>query len=504
MRKIFTFIVALATLSTAVAQHDAEYNLIQRSFNIHEDGSIDYRFHKELTLHANRAMTAYATNGETFITYNPAIETLTINSCYFVRPDGTVVTTPDNAFINQLPEGCADCATHNAMREMAIVHTGLELEGTIVLDYTIHSHSPFLMEHIILAEDYPVHRYEVTIQAEGRLQYLVQPENLDRVQHNAYGDKGAFHLTAYDLPKRHVAPYLPHDEVLYPHLYISNLTVESLNSTLPQSSSTLPAAATLLSSLKQDTPLATATAIRDWVLDFVTPTTLPHRLSLPTSANPEQTFANNCGTPEERCLLLQALLRSAGLHANIEWGFDMLQPYENASFALFNMGATRLSLVVDGVTYLISPLSHRPIEPEKTAAAPQQINVERTLAFQADTVAPHVLRLTLPTEAEALNLDLGLVTPFRTAPLQAKATDETYHYSLPLPEGARLLKKKTSQRLSFPGLGEVEVLISQNGTTVDIRRRLTLQQSIISPDQMADFYQMIYLWSTTNKIDIRL
>ena len=140
MKKIILTIITLAVATIAMAQSkqpDAEYNLIRRSYKVNSDSTMELRFHKEIVLLRNRAITAYADKGETFITYNPAFETLTINECYTIRPDGTKVNTPQNAFVLQLPSECANCGRLNDLREMAIVHTALEYNCTIVLDYTL-------------------------------------------------------------------------------------------------------------------------------------------------------------------------------------------------------------------------------------------------------------------------------------------------------------------------------------------------------------------------------
>ena len=147
MKKAILTSITLLMAFAAIAQSpDAEYNLIRRSYRVNNDGSMDIRFRKEITLLRNRAITAYADKGETFITYNPAFESLTINECYTIDAKGQKVVTPQNAFVLQLPGECTDCGRLNDIREMAIVHTGLEYNCTIVLDYTLHRNTTLLAE----------------------------------------------------------------------------------------------------------------------------------------------------------------------------------------------------------------------------------------------------------------------------------------------------------------------------------------------------------------------
>ena len=163
MKRIFllTMAVLMGAMTMAQNQPDAEYKLIRRSYKTNSDGSMDINFRKEIKMIRNRAITAYADKGETFITFNPQFETLTINECYTIMADGTKVETPENAFVLQLPSECADCGRLNGIREMAIVHTALEYNCMIVLDYTIHRNSSRLGERCTCKEDGPVHRYEV-------------------------------------------------------------------------------------------------------------------------------------------------------------------------------------------------------------------------------------------------------------------------------------------------------------------------------------------------------
>ena len=105
MKKILFSLIVLAfapTLRAQSVQPDAEYLLIRRTYTTYDDGSMDVRFRKEIKLLRNRAINAYALNGETFIEYNPLFELLTINECHTLLPDGRKVTPRESAYIEQL------------------------------------------------------------------------------------------------------------------------------------------------------------------------------------------------------------------------------------------------------------------------------------------------------------------------------------------------------------------------------------------------------------------
>lgn len=99
---------------------------------------------KELTLFTHAAMNGLY--GETFIVYNPDFQKLEIHESYTRQKDGTVVQTPANAFVEVLPAAAANAPAYNQLKEMVVVHTGLELGATIVLDYSIVSKAGYLPE----------------------------------------------------------------------------------------------------------------------------------------------------------------------------------------------------------------------------------------------------------------------------------------------------------------------------------------------------------------------
>ena len=76
MKKVLTILsIALLFSSISAQNPDAEYNLIKHHYTLNSDSTIDYNFRKEIKYLRNKAITAYADKGETFILYNPAFET---------------------------------------------------------------------------------------------------------------------------------------------------------------------------------------------------------------------------------------------------------------------------------------------------------------------------------------------------------------------------------------------------------------------------------------------
>ena len=467
MKKVLLSIITLLLVSVAFAQTqpDAEYNLIRRYYKINNDGSMDIRFRKEIKLLRNRAITAYADKGETFITYNPAFETLTINECYTVRPDGTKVETPANAFVQQLPSECADCGRLNGIREMAIVHTALEYNCTIVLDYTIHRYTDRLVERFNLKQDCPVKHYEIRY-ADGHTQ----------VENN--------------LPQTVNDPYMP-----APKGYDVEFQLGALPSYTAET--TLPAAEQLLNDLHVgiDTPKDYIAAIRDWVVDYVrlNPIDLARVNYVMTPA--AQVFADNCGTYLDKTGLLAALLNQAGFRATI---------IDN-TISVFGDKPLEVEVTLNGDTYRLSATAKTPIltQTEKAnadAVAAAPIYRDRALEWKPDTLAPGYVRITLPKEEGALNINPAYLTPTRTTEVQARAVTEFYHYSLELPKGAKLIGGDVEIEKTFFNVGSVNIIIKQKGRRLLITRSLRLNKAVIAPVYYPSFRQLITEWNAHNEI----
>lgn len=139
---IVLLLFAASTLQAQTTPKEAEFKKIARTYTLHDDGSQTLRIQKELTIYTHTAMNR--TYGETFIQYDPAWQTVKINTSYTRQKDGTIIKTPQNAFVEVLPQSAADAPAYNRLKELVVVHTGLDLGSTIYLDYTITSKPGYL------------------------------------------------------------------------------------------------------------------------------------------------------------------------------------------------------------------------------------------------------------------------------------------------------------------------------------------------------------------------
>ncbi len=119
----------------ALAASEASFKKLYKTYTLNVDGSSEERVYKELKIFTHAAMNGKY--GESFIVYNPEFQQLKIHKSYTVQKDGSKIETPDNAFVEVLPSSAANAPAYNHLKEMVVVHTGLELGATIVLDYSI-------------------------------------------------------------------------------------------------------------------------------------------------------------------------------------------------------------------------------------------------------------------------------------------------------------------------------------------------------------------------------
>ena len=148
MKNIHYYMAILAILLSMAlpmqAASEAEFGKLSKAYTIHTDGSQEMRVQKELTLFTHAAMNSLY--GESFIIYNPEFQELKIHESYTRQKDGTIVKTPANAFVEVLPSAAADAPAYNGLKEMVVVHTGLELGATIYLDYSVITRPGYLPE----------------------------------------------------------------------------------------------------------------------------------------------------------------------------------------------------------------------------------------------------------------------------------------------------------------------------------------------------------------------
>lgn len=488
MKRLF-IIIALTALCGLSQAQDAEYNLIRQEFVVNSDGTMDINYRKEIKLLRNRAITAYADKGETFILYNPKIDELRINESYTIRKDGTRVATPINALIDQLPSGCTNCGRYNNIRERVVVHTALEYDCIVVLDYTIHRRCDILDETIQLNQDCPVKEYQIMVK-------VPKGQHIEASIPN-FGDKykgtlkdNTYTLTVKKLDQTIIDSYLPPAEMLYPTLHISNgkSSQPAIYNFEP-----LPEANNLLMELYDRDTLKYITAIRDYVVDNVNYNDIPNSLLAYKASTAKETFESNCGTLADKCALLAALLRQAG--------FKATATATNVTCTLYSGKVSK--------EYQLSPI-HKGKVLSTVEAKPQKRNIviNEDLIWNGTPIGGRYRQMTLPTKPGAFDMNPAALTSVRKAPLMVANGKERYHYNIILPRTPKyhLVGEPVNLQYSKPGIGRISISIKENiHGVIEVDKELVIdvEDGIITEKQYKDFRQMVIDWNSYNTITIK-
>lgn len=531
MKKYNLLIIGLLAVVTAMAQPEAVFDKIVKQYTWNRDGSMTFRYRKELKLNTHFAFNNLY--GETFIVYNPEFQTLKINESYTKQADGTVIRTPDNAFNEVLPSFAADAPAYNHLKEMVVTHTGLEIGATIYLDYTITTHVgfyPFLDVAEQLQEHSPVKDYQVaiTLPEEEKLTYGVNALKGELAVRQHSG------MTTYAWHFQHI-PAFPMESYTAgkasPMLFASNAEGENGVAWLSAMKVDPEACASLVSNLlagKQTTDEKRSEILR-YVVDEIATVRLPILLSAKIRP-PAEVLQSAYGSPSEKATLLASMLLAAGLDAQIMMSF----PSFATPIAVHAISDIR---VKSGDRYL-SPLRKDAPDPALRAQRDQfwqtgengvgliqleerhqtidcqaQIalndtlaNVTGTLINSEDAAAkPDFSRqerlravsgytlYTLPSTDKGIDAWRLRLNSTRTQPMELpNRIKESCSYTLAV-DGWEVETRPFRKEISN-AVGNVSLTMHREDNRLIIRREIELQKSIIEPDEYPAFRTLVLLW----------
>ncbi len=514
--KIYRFILACAVAlvawgSPAAAQDDrpdARYKLISHTITLNADGSTDIRYRKELTLYRNRAITAYADKGETFILYNPDNEELVINESYTLMADGTKVTTPANAFINQLPEQAAHSGRYNSIREMAIVHTALEPNATIVLDYTIKRKNSLVHKVIPIRQDCPVDAFNLTVinnDPRHHTCYLTRNGKTEVVN-----SRETLSLKKIDENVRDA--YMPADADPLAYVMVSSMP-QNAPCQIAGSTVAVPEAATVAQDLQEDdNVMHHALSIRNWVVDYIHLNNFSFDL-IGRHYGAAQTFKSGSGTAMDKAILMAAMMNTVSIPAYAAW-FEISngEARESAGNALGLAYHEGVCFTVDGTSYVVLPTSKG--APMKYVAFDGKFSkpsfnrqvVAREIPFEAMPLignpSPYY-RFVVPSESGTFAMQPALLTSVRVAPLKVAAHFEHYRYTVYIPIEMDLAKN-LRYSYSIPGVGVMKVSVKQKGHKLIIDRMIDIPEDVVidpvsQKDTYKEFRRMVQDWEVSRQ-----
>ncbi|MDR0748035.1 MAG: DUF3857 domain-containing protein [Tannerellaceae bacterium] len=540
MKRIYTIILLnFITSLSLFAVLEAEYGALSKTYRLNADGSFEYRYNMNLTLFTHTAMNR--TYGESFIVYNPAFQELKIHTSYTRQKDGTIIKTPENAFVEVLPRQAANAPAYNHLKEMVVVHTGLELGATIFLDYSVISKPGYLPELDIcdaIEQTSPVKEYTITLSVPENkpLHYALVNS---AVKPSVRTTNGVTEVSwrIRNLPAASVAPLVSAagggKQLLVASTYASN---EEAIKTL--SKQFTPAGDMPLLSLSETLTehSATDTEKLQAILAHVDDHVGFCRLSLPETGfrirSADDVNPSAYGTEAEKLNLLTGLLNAAGIKAEAAAAYYTradLNSYGLSGidelFVLANAGGeqylltpkTKLASPVDNYTDYAQYVSITNPGKQITLKAPdKKLEYACSIALSAEKAEIQTngtdkreqplinnngyILLSLPESAESISnaayktynskREVNLLLPGKA--------NENYTYTIQLPPGMELCTPETTQTTDNVA-GKATYAVRQDGNRVEVKRTLNINKQLITPADYASFRNLMIEWADINK-----
>jgi hypothetical protein len=506
---IFFTLAILTVYSQKSPKSDAVFEKIVKEYTMNDDGSLDYHYYKKLKL-----LTHFSFNrlyGETFIVFNPNHQQIKISASRTIQEGGKIIETPENAFNEVLPRAAANAPYYNHLREMVVTHTGLEVNATIELDYTVHSDAgyfPALMGNDVIAESSPIQKEViiVNIPAGKELNYKVYNIRTSPQISEKDGMK-VYTFTFSGIPERSHESFQPGFSGNLPRLTFSTENMEAVYGYITKqdafSYKTDKSMDTAVDEIKKESKsdLMTALKIQEMVVNDVNYYHLNQQYSGWKIQNAVDVWKSNGGTEFERSILLSALLRKAGINANpviifpalfydenigclplIDQYLVQVNPRETEQLYLSPSSTSSQNLIYQSAGYTVISLdSDKPLRIEKIAKQENVLALSGSVTFDDSLKMTGSAELLLTNRinpyfelvkdsAYAKRLVSGKVSSFELKNLSQSRTTATYKFenNKPLKGNAGYYKFKLPDCNKGTGSWGLRYLTSKRDATLEV------------------------------------
>lgn len=548
--KINKFALLLLMLCFTVsvsAASEAEYKKLAKTWKLNADGSQEFHYNMELTLFTHAAMNSKY--GESFIVYNPKYQTLKINESYTRQKNGTIVKTPANAFVEVLPKNAADAPAYNELKEMVIVHTGLELGATIYLDYTLTSKPGYLPEIDVfeaIQQSSPIREYTLSLitPAHKMLNYTLANTTAKPSVKEGNGERHTS-WTLRNVPQVSTSAYVSIENGDLPYLAVTTYasTKEALKSLNEQMNPTVNSEIQKLAAKfkGQQSEKEQIKAIIGYVNHSFSANNLTLKQTGYRLRPVSEVLASAYGTEAEKANLLTALLKAAGFKAEVIAGYPV-----NVEKGLGLDAINHLYVAVNGQEYILAmntlnqpkhlayphTLLFKVNDGSDMTVAPRkyQINNNQTLSVQKDkfttvtkeslgsSLLPYfaekssekVANHNLQTENGYATIVLGeskfafstlgfnhLNSSRKVNLLLPRPVEETYTYSINCGNHVQLCTPSSKKEI-HNAAGHLVISIQKEGRTATVTRSLKLNKQVYTPSEYKALRLLLSTWSDTN------
>lgn len=547
MNKIAFLLLALCC-ALSISAAEAEYKKLAKTWTLNADGSQEFRLNMELTLYTHAAMNGKY--GESFIVYNPHYQTLTINESYTKQKNGSIVKTPANAFVEVLPKNAADAPAYNHLKEMVVVHTGLELGATIYLDYTITSKPGYLPELDVFEEiqqSSPVREYTLTTitPSSKQVQYTLANSSAKAVVKEEGGQR-VTSWTLRNVPQLSTSAFVSVSNGDLPYLAATTY-VDSKTALQTLKKQMSPMDEQIKNLVAKVTKGAESEKCKmNKIIDFIANNLSANALTLKQTGfrfrSVADVLATAYGTEVEKANLMAVMLNAAGLKAEVLAGYPV-----KASKGLALTAINHLYVAVDGQQYVF---------PIGSLARPQQVVFGQSpiykvndgaliefetshnyqivgnhtvsvkdgkfVVFNQETIGADLLpyfakekvekevveavnaqngyaTLVLKESANGVNtLGYGHLNSCRKVNLQLpRLVDEAYTYEITCPDNMQL-RTPAGKKEIHNVAGDFVISIEKNGQKATVKRSLKLAKQVYTPSEYKALRDLMIAWCDVN------
>ena len=511
MTKIYTLLLlCLFALTLPVTAREAEFKKIKESWTLQADGTQVYRQSKVLTLYTHTAMNR-TYGGSRSLRTIPVIRLCRFTSRIPARKTEISSRPPPMLWSKCSLSAAANAPAFNALREMVVVHTGLELGATIYLDYSITTkpgYLPGIQICRLLEHSSPVKEYEISITV-PRGQHLEYALNNHKEKASVTESEGMKQVswTLKNLPALSREPQV---SVIGGDLPLLTATTEEkplsflTSQWQPEGDAGIRALAGKLTAGAKDDK-EKVTAIRDYVIDNLYYSSLPLAESGYRIRPAAEVIRSAYGTEAEKANLMAALLKAAGLKAGIG---AVCAPSENTAslgvgsirelFVWTDAGGSQQALSLKGKTpsavswqkdyAYVASLT----QPFELNLPPVTLRKDYALQPDAANAKDGYLVFTLPVERGSLaGSQYVRFNSKRTSNLLLPGlADESFTYTVDTPAGMEPVTRPMEKKMDN-AVGTLTISIRPEGAKTRVIRSLKLKKQMIRPADYAAFRQLM-------------
>ena len=505
---ITTLVVLLLIVAPVKAASEAEFGKLHKTYTLHADGSQEMRVQKELTLFTHTAMNRLY--GESFIVYNPEFQELKIHESYTRQKDGNIVKTPENAFVEVLPSAAADAPAYNGLKEMVVVHTGLELGATIYLDYSVITRPGYLPELDVceqVEELSPIKEYvfSLSVPESKPLHYELLNGKAVPVVKTIGGIKTVTWTLKNVQPRPNMIQVsLPAGNVqaIVASTYISKAdALKVVKQQFENNDKEVSKLAKKLTANAQ-TPEQKTKLLTTYVQGLGS-----CRLSLSQTGyrlRPAAEVVRSAyGTEAEKVALLVALQQASGIQAEIKAVFPKTEDKDAAGLAAVSKLFVTDNAIADIQDFVsVVNMDAQPVALETVSHAISQYDTLRVTAKNGKALEAGYRRFELPQVRSGWAGYEGRSTAMNTTRpvnlLLRYLPDETYTCIVKVADGMKPVVLPTDKKIEN-SVGSIGVTVNKTTDEIEIVRTLKLKKQLITPSEYPAYYHLMSEWMDTNK-----